>query len=114
MGMKAYIVSDRNGDTGFSNVVFAETRGKAIRHALDYSDGAFDWCTWTDMRATRAPALDKFYHGNSEMEWDNMAERAAMVRYAGFYCSDEYDIASDECERCAAHEWCIRYDRMTR
>lgn len=28
--MKAYSVSDRNGDCGYSYIVFAETRAKAI------------------------------------------------------------------------------------
>ena len=112
--MKAYSVSDANGDLGYSYVVFAETRGKAIRYALDHCDGCFDYCTWTEMRAIRKPQLDKCYRGRAEMDWCDMEDRVAMVRYAGFQCSDEMDITSDECEQCAAHEWCDRYDRMTR
>ena len=114
MGMKAYSVSDINGNTGYSYVVFAETRGKAIRHALDHCDGTFDYYAWTEMRAIRKPALDKFYRGKAEMDWSDMEDRVAMVRYAGFQCSDEYDVTSDECEQCAAHEWCDRYDRNMR
>lgn len=114
MVMKAYSVSDVNGDAGYSYIVFAETRGKAIRYALDYCDNAFDDYTWTEMRAIRKPALDRFYRGRREMDWCDMEDRVAMVRYAGFYCSDEMCIGSDECEQCPAHEWCDRYDRMTR
>lgn len=68
MGMKAYSVSDANGDTGFAYIVFAETRGKAIRYALGHCDGAFDWYEWTDMRALREPALDQFYRGKPMMD----------------------------------------------
>lgn len=114
MGMKAYSVSDENAYVVYSYVVFAETRGKAIRHALDYCDNAFDNSTWTDMRALRKPQLDRFYRGKAEMDWCDMEDRVAMVRYAGFQCSDEVIVSSDECEQCAAHEWCDRYERNTR
>ena len=112
--MKAYSVSDRDCNLGYSYIVFAETRGKAIRHALDCCDGTFDSCTWTDMRALREPALDRFYKGKTEMDWCDPDDRIAMVRYAGFECSDWVDVTSDECEKCPAHEWCDRYDRGTR
>lgn len=112
--MKAYSVSDVNCNTGYSYVVFAETRGKAIRHALDYCDCAFEYYTWTEMRAIRKPALDRFYRGKREMDWEDMEDRVAMVRYAGFYCSDEVLVGSDECVQCPAHEWCDRYDGMSR
>ena len=112
--MKAYYISDRDCNFGYGYVVFAETRGKAISHALRYCDCAFDCCTWTEMRALRKPELDRFYRGNAEMDWCNMEDRVAMVKYAGFYCSDEVITTSDECEQCAAHEWCDKYDRETR
>lgn len=112
--MKAYSVSDKDYNLGYSYIVFAETRGKAINHALHYCDDAFESCEWTEMRAIREPRLDRFYHGNSEMDWCNMEDRVAMVRYAGFQCSGEVNVTSDECEQCAAHEWCDRYDGETR
>ena len=112
--MKAYSVSDRDGNLGYSYIVFAETRAKAIKHALDYCDGSFDDCTWTDMRALRKPSLDKFYKGKAEMDWCDPDDRIAMVRYAGFECSYEINVTTDECEKCPAHEWCDRYDRGTR
>ena len=112
--MKAYQVSDINSYYDYSYVVFAETRGKAIRYALDHCDMRFDCSEWTDMRATRRPQLDGFYHGEPEMDWCDMEDRVALVRHAGFMCSDEVIVTSDECEQCAAHEWCMRYDRMMR
>lgn len=110
--MKAWTVSDANGDTGVDYIIFAETRGKAIRHALDYCDGAFDWCRWTEMRAHRLPALDSFYRGEPEMNWNDMDDRVAMVRYAGFRCSDEVMVNVEKCKHCPAHFWCDRYEGM--
>ena len=112
--MKAWNVSDSNGDLGVNYIIFAETRGKAIRHALDYCDGAFDAFRWTEMRALRVPALDSFYRGKPEMDWCDMDDRVAMVRYAGFFCSDEVTVTTDECKHCPAHFWCDRYDGMLR
>lgn len=112
--MKAYEVCDANCDVGFSYVIFAETRGKAIRYALDHSDGAYDWYSFTEMRALRRPALDKYYRGEPMMDWDDDNDRVAMVREAGFRCSYEIDVDEDECLRCAAHEWCDRYESMKR
>ena len=112
--MKAYSVSDKDYNTGYSYIVFAETRGKAIQHALRYCDGAFEFYTWTEMRALRKPQLDKFYKGKAEMDWEDDEDRIAMVRDAGYECSYEIDVTMDECEQCPAHEWCDRYDRMKR
>ena len=113
MAMKAYSVSDKNGDTGYSYIIFAETRGKAIRYAMDHSEGTFDWYTWTEMRAIREPILDQYYHGKQQLDWSDDADRIIMVRDAGFYCSYEYDPDPGECEECPAHEWCSRYKSMT-
>ena len=114
MKMKAWSVSDANGNVGIDYVIFAETRGKAIRYALDHCDGAFDWYEWTEMRALRKPVLDQFYRGKPMMDWCDMEDRVAMVRYAGFQCSNEVLVTPDECLACPAHEWCDRYDSMLR
>lgn len=111
--LKAYSVSDKNGDVGIWYVIFATTRGKAIRYALDHCDGAFDWYAFTEMRALRKPALDRFFRGETAMDWCDMRDRVAMVRYAGFRCSDEVLVTSLECAECPAHEWCERYESMT-
>ena len=103
--MKAYVISDRNGDSGYAMVVFAETRGKALAYAVNEDE----WCDWgfTGLRATRAPELDSYYHGNTEMDWYDDDDRMAMVRYAGFHCSYEYEPV-DDCKTCPAYEWCLR------
>lgn len=107
--MKAYSVSDRNGDEGISLVVFAETVGKAKAYAA----GTDEFCDYgfTGIRANRVSALDRFYKGRPEMDWNNMEDRVAMVRYANFECSSE--VWHTECERgeCPAQEWCGRYER---
>ena len=108
--MKAYDVSDRDGVLGYSIVVFAETRGKAIAYA-HYKDDFCDF-RWTEMSALRKPELDKYYNGKTEMDWYNMEDRIAMVKDANFQCSYEVDITLEECESCPAHEWCERYERM--
>ena len=112
--MKAWIVSDYGGNSEYSAVIFAETRGKAIRYALDYCDGTFDSFEWTEMRAVRVPALDEFYRGKPEMDWFDMDDRVAMVRYAGFYCSDVETVTVDKCKQCPAHFWCDRFESLMR
>ena len=108
--MKAYTASDRNGDTGYSIVVFAETAGQAKAYAAQ-SD-AFDEYGFTDIRVNRRKELDSFYKGKREMDWMNDEDRVAMVRYANYECSCE--VLHPECEHgeCPAQEWCGRYERM--
>lgn len=102
--VKAYIATDRNGDSPYSTVVFAETAGKARACAAGSEN--FDEYSFTEMRVTRCPELDRFYRGKREMDWGNMDDRVAMVRYAGFHCADE--IYSPKCEACDAYEYCDR------
>lgn len=106
--MKAYAVTDRNGDEGYTLVVFAKTSGKAKAYAA----GTDDFCDYgfTGIRAHRVPQLDQFYRGKSEMDWFNMDDRVAMVRYANFECSREFDDCG--CETCDARPWCGRYESM--
>lgn len=108
--IKAYTASDRNGDTGYSIVVFAETAGKAKAYATN-SD-AFDEYDFTEIRVNRRKELDRFYKGKREMDWMNNDDRVAMVRYANYECSNE--VWHPECENgeCPAQEWCARYERM--
>lgn len=108
--MKAYTASDRNGDSGYSIVVFAETAGQAKAYARDSE--LFDSFEFTEMRVNRCKALDSYYRGNREMDWLNDEDRVAMVRYANFECSCE--VWHPECEtgECPAQEWCGRYERM--
>ena len=104
--MKAYTVQDRV-DPLFSTVVFAETAGKA--RAIAQHTYVCEDLNFTDIRVLRLPALDKFYRGKSEMDWDNMEDRIVMVKFANYECSSEID--NPECEVCHAKVWCGRYGR---
>ena len=108
--MKAYVGSDRNGDEGTAIVVFAESAGKAKA----YVAGTDTFCDYgfTGIRINRCAALDPYYKGRREMDWSNMEDRVAMVRYADFECSSEMDWDSCDCEHCEARQWCGRYEMM--
>ena len=107
--MKAYIVSDKTGYRDMATVVFAESRNAAKSVAMNTE--TCDGLDYTEIRAIREPALDQYYkEGKKEMDWFDMEDRAVMVRYAHFECSDEADITLLECENCPGHKWCGRYD----
>lgn len=107
--MKAYIVSDKTGYSEMATVVFAESRNAAKYAAMNTE--ACDGLDYTEISAIREPALDQFYkEGKKEMDWFDMEERAAMVRYARFACNSETDISLLECKNCPGHKWCGRYD----
>lgn len=105
--MKAWRVRDTQAYTDFATVVFAETRGKA--HAIAMHTDACRDAAWNDVRVMRAPELDRFYRGVSEMDWYNEDDMVALVRYGGYRCSYEIDSTYLECDKCAAREWCERY-----
>ena len=108
--MKAYTASDRNGESGYSIVVFAETAGQAKAYARNSE--TFDSFEFTEMRVNRCKALDGYYRGEREMNWLNDEDRVAMVRYANFECSCEVWNPECETEECPAQKWCGRYKRM--
>ena len=108
--MKAYTASDRNGDSGYSIVVFAETAGQAKAYARNSE--TFDGFEFTEMRVNRCKALDGYYRGEREMNWLNDEDRVAMVIYANFECSCEVWDPECETEECPAQKWCGRYKRM--
>lgn len=109
--MKAYKVYDREGYADYSCVVFAESRGKAVALALgtdEFPSGDWDF---TQLTARRLPSLDKCYRGHWYMDWDNMDDRVALVREAGFICDPECaDL--DDCKDCQAKDWCSQYEQM--
>lgn len=108
MGMKAWYVTDRKGYSDYAIIVFAETRGKAISSALGTDEFPYyDW-DFTELSARREPALDGAYRGAWRIEWDNDADRLAIVK-AGYYCNeDAFD--PDECESCIGKDYCSRYE----
>ena len=105
--MKAWIVDDPI-DASTAAVVFAETRGQA--KVLAQSTDACEDMEFKDIRAVRAPKLDQFYRGRKEMDWNDLDDRVAMVKYGGFRCNSETDVYKEKCEVCPAHEWCSRYE----
>lgn len=107
--MKAWIVDDPI-EAASAAVVFAETRGQA--KVLAQSTDACEDMAFTDIRAVRAPKLDRFYKGKSEMDWFDHDDRIAMVQYGGFHCSPEVDVYKEKCESCPAHEWCEKFENM--
>ena len=108
MAIKAYNVSDKNGD-GYNYIIYAETRGKAAAIALHGTEGAFDNYLFTDLRVLREPTLDAHYYGKTVLDWMDMGDRELMVRYANFCCDYEYDPSDEECAECGGKHWCRRY-----
>ena len=99
------------GYSSYSEIVFADTPGKAKSLALNTDEFCrSDW-DYTDLKAKRVPELDSAYRGRLWMEWDNMDDRVAMVKKAGFVCDPDYANLED-CEGCGATEWCEQYERM--
>lgn len=107
--MKAYAVFDKDGYPPYSEVVFAETRAKAIYTALHDTDFSLEGCDYTDMRARRRPVFDKYYRGLSAMDWNTDDDRLVMVRDGGYVCDDD-SFDPDECARCVGKEYCSKYE----
>ena len=108
--MKAYRVTDKQGVCDCAAVIFAETREKA--RVIAMHSETFEWYDflgYTDFHVRRIPALDKYYRGVSEMDWNNAEDRIEMVKEAWFVCSYDYDKTELGCKECPAKKWCIRY-----
>lgn len=106
MGMvkyKAYRVGLKN--TVESDIVFAETAGKAKSTALRFSDWEYDYYDFCNLYAIRLPGLDKFYRGDRFMDWEDPVDRINLVK-SGWRCNEEYDC---EMEECPAYNFCDRY-----
>lgn len=99
--MKAWTVSDNRGDYG-TEIVFAETRGKAI--ALCFRDDVFEDCEWTELYARRFKDYDRYYDGKNKVDfWLDDEHRTRLVKDFGWSC---YDPITDYCIDCPAKEWC--------
>lgn len=102
--MKAWLVREK--DEFRATVVFAETRGKARSIAM--STDACEDADFCDIEVRRQPQLDKYYKdGKQEMDWYNANDRIALVKEAGFCCSD--NDTSGLCEECPAKKYCVLY-----
>lgn len=99
--MKAWKVSDNNGDYG-TQIVYAETAGKA--RALCFRDDNFDDVEWTELRVRRFKDYDQYYTGQQKPElWLDDEHRVRLVRDYGWTCHDPlYDLCVD----CPAKRWC--------
>ena len=104
--MKAYMINDENYNEDCIEIIFAETKGKAISYAL--STESFEDYSFIELRARRAPELDRYYRGDWKMDWMNPEDRIAIVKEYGFHCNYEsFDIK--KCPSCVANEYCNYY-----
>lgn len=104
--MKAWLVQDK-WDCYGSEIVFAETRGKARSLAL-----STDCCSETkflDVDVRRQPRADKYYkEGKWHLDWEDPKDRIILVKECGFVCDYEY-LEWEDCETCSANNYCDRY-----
>ena len=101
--MKAWKVGIK--DDFYSEIVFAETRGKAKVEALttDCCNGA----DFMDIEVRRVPEADQYYKdGKWHLDWMDDEDRLILVKEFGYSC--EY-IDLDWCRECAAKEYCDEY-----
>lgn len=107
--LKAWLVREK--DEFAATVVFAETRGKA--RALARCTDACEDADFTRIEVTRMKEADKYYKkGKTELDWNDPADRLALVKHCGFRCDYEsFDL--EDCADCSAKEYCDLYiDRM--
>lgn len=98
----AYAVSDL---TGYTQVVFTTTRGKAKSFAWS----AFDFdCPYTELRVRRMPHLDKFKNTKGFLDWQDNADRLILVKEASFSCLDD----DCDCTSCCAKDFCGVYEQI--
>lgn len=107
--MKAWFVKEK--DAFCATVVFAETRGKAKYLAL--STDTCEDASFCDIEVRRMKELDKYYkEGKWELDWENPADRIALVKDGGFVCDPDY-YDWEDCAVCPAKEYCDYHkDRM--
>lgn len=104
--MKGWIVSDKNGDYG-CDIVFADTRGKAIVKALGCD--SFEDLKFTDIRVRRCPEIDGMENNKpTDNYWLNDEIRMILVKEYDLRCLDpRYE---EECRYCIAKEYCCEWE----
>lgn len=109
--MKAWFVQDKRERYG-AEIVFAETRGKAMSLALHTP--CCDEAEFTNIEARRMPHADKYYkEGKWHLDWENSKDRVVLVKECGFVCDYDY-LEWEDCEICSAKKYCDRYqDHLT-
>ena len=88
----------------YQTVVFADTPSKAKVIAMS-TDSLMD-APYLEIRAVRMPDMDAEYRGHSEMEWDNIEDRRALVKH-GWFCLEPDRI--DDCAECPVRDECEGY-----
>lgn len=103
--MKAWIVTDKNGDYG-SDIVFASSRGKAISEALTRDN--FEDFEFTDIRVRRIKDLDGMENAEpTDNPWLNDEIRLILVKEHDFACIEPED---SDCDSCVAKQYCHWFD----
>lgn len=103
--MKGWIANDKNGNEG-SEIIFAETRSKAIQEALTRDN--FEDLEWTDIRVRRLPEIDGMEDTEpTDNPWMNDDIRLILVKEYDWACIEPWD---SECERCVAKQYCHWHD----
>lgn len=103
--MKCWIANDKNCDYG-NEIIFADTRGKAISEALSRDN--FEDLEWTDIRIHRLSELD----GMEKCEptnnpWLNDDIRLILVKKYDWACVEpQYS----DCDSCVAKQYCHYFD----
>ena len=101
--MKAWCVSDTDNEYG-TEIVFAETRGKAKSLCMD--DDVFEDCLWTDLRVKRFKEYDDYFDGKNKIDfWMEAEHRIRLVRDFGWTCMEPI---SEECANCPARAYCYK------
>lgn len=102
--MKAWVASDKNCDYG-SEIIFADTRGKAISKAL--SRDGFEDLGFTDIRVRRIKGLDGMEKAEpADNPWLNDKIRLILVKD---YCWECFEPECDDCDSCVAKKYCGRF-----
>lgn len=103
--MKAWIASDKNCDCG-SEIIFADTRGKAISEALSRDN--FEDLEFTDIRVHRIKDLDGMEKAEPiDNPWLNDDIRLILVKEYDWACMEpEYS----DCDSCVAKQYCHYFD----
>jgi hypothetical protein len=108
--MKAWLVYTE--DEPYSEIVFAETRGKARQLAL--STDAFCDAEFIEIKVHRIKSADEYYEeGKWHLDWENPQDRIILVKEYSWYCADDYFDFVD-CKTCPANKYCEKYKDFIR
>jgi len=101
--MKAYKAWDAMSLEDCATVVFAETAqaAKKVAFATEVCEDA----DYISVRVQRFPQMDEHYRGRSEIDWDDLEDRKALVAL-GWMCSD----ISWECDTCPVKNICGQWE----